>query len=156
MRAIKPEFDRFITKVVKSEGCWEWVGSKLPMGYGRIRRKRAGKQSVCLAHRLSYELFKGPIPEEVCIRHTCDNPSCVNPDHLVIGSHADNMQDMFKRNLTHSKLGNPVKLLNILTVREIREYMKQNPNTALQIIADKYGTSTIQVSRILRNKIWRD
>lgn len=84
---------RFMARVVKSDdpnGCWLWTGSRSGhQGYGGIR---IGNKTV-KAHRASHELFKGPIPPGLYICHTCDNPPCVNPDHLFAGSHLDNMRD---------------------------------------------------------------
>jgi hypothetical protein len=69
--------DRFWSKVEKSESCWNWTGAKVN-GYGVVKRHTVQGQ----AHRFSYEMAKGPIPEGLFIDHICRNPSCVNPDHL--------------------------------------------------------------------------
>lgn len=70
-------------------GCWNWNGAKDKNGYGAVRFLHARDK----AHRIAWKLFRGPIPEEMCICHACDNPSCVNPVHLFVGSKSDNMQD---------------------------------------------------------------
>jgi hypothetical protein len=70
-------------------GCWIWSGSKDPDGYGNIRDGQKMKR----AHRVSWELHNGPIPSGVHILHKCNNPSCVNPEHLKLGNHTENMQD---------------------------------------------------------------
>lgn len=73
--------------------CWEWQGGKTSDGYGAsaIRNKSA------LAHRVAWELANGPIPAGMEVCHRCDNPPCVNPAHLFLGSHADNIRDMFAK-----------------------------------------------------------
>ncbi len=82
---------RFWEKVEKSDGCWIWKAFKNKQGYGRIGIA-AGE---CVnAHRLSYVIHKGQIPEDHFICHTCDNPSCVNPEHLFTGTRQDNINDM--------------------------------------------------------------
>lgn len=75
-------------------GCWEWTGGKNNVGYGMFR-DGAGMRT---AHRVSYELHKGKIPKGKHVCHSCDNPKCVNPDHLWVGTHQDNMQDRSRKN----------------------------------------------------------
>jgi len=90
---------------VTETGCWIWVGSvtssRRKYQYGQINRNN----SKIKAHRASYELFVGPIPDGMSVCHRCDNPLCVNPTHLFLGTHADNMKDMVvkKRSLHGSK-----------------------------------------------------
>ena len=83
--------ENFWSKVIKSAGgCWEWTGHKLPFGYGHI----CWGQKMTLTHRLSWRLTYGEIPEGLCVLHKCDNPSCVRPDHLFLGTYLDNNRDM--------------------------------------------------------------
>ena len=84
---------------VSTTGCWEWNLSRLPNGYGRIS---IGHQKQDYTHRVSYRVHKGEIPEGLVVRHTCDNPCCCNPEHLILGTQKDNMQDCISRG-RHSK-----------------------------------------------------
>jgi|AntAceMinimDraft_17_1070374.scaffolds.fasta_scaffold31345_6 hypothetical protein len=103
-RKLKPLVDRFWDKVDKRglDECWPWTGSHNTSGYGEINRGLRGKGNI-LAHRASWEIHNGPIPEGkgwhgMCVLHHCDNPECVNPAHLFLGTQADNMRDMHVKN----------------------------------------------------------
>ena len=80
-RRCRPIAERFWPKVQYSPGCWLWTGAKTGRGYGQISRGRVGEGTV-LAHRLSYELIHGSIPDGLEVDHLCFNPACVNPGHL--------------------------------------------------------------------------
>lgn len=84
---------RFWEHVDKSSGCWVWTGAIDQDGYGRVRIGRRNRK----AHRVAYQLANGPFPAHLIIRHTCDNPPCCNPDHLLTGTHQDNMNDRRER-----------------------------------------------------------
>jgi hypothetical protein len=80
---------RFWSHVLESPACWIWTGNIGPNGYGRFGQR--------YAHRLSYEWMRGPIPEGMFVLHHCDNPPCVRPDHLFLGTAADNSHDMVRK-----------------------------------------------------------
>lgn len=106
--------ERFWSKVNKTDGCWIWTAYRDDKGYGCFGFR--GK--VWKAHRVAYELATGPIPTGAHILHSCDNPSCVNPEHLRAGTHADNMRDKvargrdFQASQTHCKHGHPFNATN--------------------------------------------
>lgn len=86
---------RFWEKVQRGEAtqCWPWTGAKNPHGYGKMFREG----EIVDAHRLSYEINRGEIPLGMCVCHTCDNPPCVNPLHLFLGTMKDNMDDKVRK-----------------------------------------------------------
>lgn len=91
-----PISERFWKYVNKAEsGCWEWRGTKDRLGYGRLSAGRG--KSPLKAHRVSFEMANGSIPAGLFILHKCDNPSCVNPDHLEAGDQKKNIADMIRR-----------------------------------------------------------
>lgn len=89
----RPAIERLLKKTDKTSGCWLWRGASVPRGYGVIYFN--GRQTY--THRVSYELHVGPIPDGLFVLHRCDVPACVNPDHLFIGSAADNVADMMAK-----------------------------------------------------------
>ena len=92
----RPE-DRFWLYCDRSDmsGCWIWTGSLNTGGYGQIKQARSNKK--ILAHRLSYQINRGPIPDGAVVLHKCDNTRCVNPDHLFLGTQSDNMLDAMRK-----------------------------------------------------------
>jgi hypothetical protein len=130
-----------------ANGCWEWMRGKRA-GYGQLQ---VGKKKTN-AHRASYEAFTGEIiPEGMVIRHTCDNPSCINPDHLVIGTMADNMADREargRRDVKGEQIGT-----SKLTERDVLAIRAST--LASGLLAKKYGVHSTNIWAIRAGKSWR-
>jgi hypothetical protein len=90
---------RFWSKVEKGQGCWTWTAGRNADGYGWFKISGGPK----VAHRVAWELTNGPIPEGLIVRHRCDNPPCVNPGHLELGTHKDNRRDCSQRGRASSR-----------------------------------------------------
>ena len=114
--------DRLWARVARQpSGCWEWKGYILHTGYGQLSRgPRNGGQ--VLSHRAAWEVTYGPIPEGLFVCHRCDNPPCINPEHLFLGTHADNMADMVAkgRNAVNASVPGWTRRLSDEQVAEIR------------------------------------
>jgi hypothetical protein len=96
--------ERAWAKIAKGEGCWEWQGSRNRDGYGQLAT-RSREQRWHLAHRVVWEDLHGPIQAGMEVCHRCDNPPCCRPDHLFLGTHADNMADMAAKARTARAIG---------------------------------------------------
>lgn len=94
---------RFWDKVQTGPSCWEWAAGRDKNGYGKIGRRHGEKPAF--AHRVSWELTNGQIPDQLCVLHLCDNPCCVRPDHLMLGTIEENNRQMIARGRAHWQKG---------------------------------------------------
>lgn len=94
---LRPLTERLWLKVRKGDGCWTFTGARNGYGYGVLIETVDGQRHERLAHRVAWSEANGPIPAGMVICHHCDNPPCVRPDHLFLGTHADNMADMIAK-----------------------------------------------------------
>jgi hypothetical protein len=145
--------ERFELKFYITPGCWIWTAYKNPLGYGRFNNK--GKMT--LAHRYSYETYVGPIPEAdgyhgMTVCHKCDNPACVNPDHLFLGTHQENMRDMAKKQRSAETRGEANGMAK-LTEQDIVNI--RNDQRSQRTIGKDYGIDQKTVWDIKHNRIWR-
>lgn len=149
---------RFQAFVDKSGECWEWQGYKNNRGYGTFLLKR----KLVLAHRISWMIEHGSIPDGLEVCHGCDNPSCVRPDHCFLGTQADNNRDMWGKGRGRGGGGgvNHVKGSahahthltdsDIRTMRALRE-----AGVKIRILADRFDVSTSNVCFIVNRKTWK-
>lgn len=128
----------------KADSCWAWTGSRIQGGYGMILAENGNE----LAHRVSYRMYVGDIPEGLFVCHKCDNRWCVNPDHLFAGTHAENMADMTAK-------GRQGKKLNRVTASEIRKAIRAG-HESQRSIARKFGVSPQLVTLIKQGRVWLD
>jgi HNH endonuclease len=137
--------ERFLSKVIRTEhGCWLWIGAKVPKGYGQFKIG----EKVYRAHRVAYELFKEEVPEGMFVLHSCDNPSCVNPDHLFVGTNSDNIQDSFDKGRS-SNVGelHPGHKLTEDDVLHILGSDKSNEELAAEYDVDRASIYKIRTGR---------
>ena len=151
---------RFWDKVRKTEGCWLWTGWRNQQGYGQIGS--GGRDSLGLGvHRVSWEIHYGPIPDGLFVLHHCDNPPCVRPDHLFLGTHSDNMQDMVKKGHHHSQRypelqGREFHGRAKLTEAQVQAIRDRYAMSGIRQrdLAEEYGMSPSQMSRIITHTSW--
>ena len=155
---IRDRFESKYTRIPMS-GCWIWEGM-IANGYGRLRTDTDPNKALSGAHRVAWELYRGPIPDNMQVCHSCDVPCCVNPNHLFIGSASENMQDAArkgrmnwrageKRNLPVGESSHQTTLKNS-DVISIRASDETGP-----VLARRYGVSVNTISRIRRRLVWR-
>jgi DNA-binding XRE family transcriptional regulator len=148
----KPLAERWAKRVARGDGCWEWTAYRDPFGYGRMGG--TDPKSIILAHRASWLIHFGPIPDGLDVLHRCDNPPCSRPDHLFLGTARDNMQDAStKGRTTRGERGYSAKLTagQVLAIRA--RYAEGG--ISQQRLADAYGVARETVSELIRHETWK-
>jgi hypothetical protein len=143
--AVSPHI-RFWKFVKKTNNCWEWLGTTT-RGYGSMG-------SNTYAHRISWEIHNGPIPKGFCVLHKCDNSPCANPEHLFLGTQAENNFDASRkgRNNPFGKAGK----LNPEKVNEIRSiFVRGSPTYGAHALGRKFGVNKRLIQNIIHRKIWK-
>lgn len=148
---------RFWSKVDRAAGpaeCWPWTAARNREGYGVFHVGRAAGRRSVRAHRLALELETGvPVPADAVVLHHCDNPWCVNPAHLAVGTPADNVADCARK----GRLARGDRLawkLSSAAVAEIRTRLAAGETQ--QALADEYGVGQPMISKIKHNRKWAD
>ena len=137
---------RFLTHVNKTNNCWEWLASKHPFGYGQFIRSSA--------HRWSFKFHVGKIPKGKYILHNCDNPSCVNPKHLRIGSQKENIVECSIKDRISFGIKRPNSKLTDENVLKIRKLYATSEISQMKL-AQKFNVSQRNIFNILHNVRWK-
>ena len=146
---------RFWMRVRKTDGCWIWTGGKLADGYGHMQISKSQHR----VHRYSWELAHGPIPNGLQVLHHCDNPSCVRPDHLFLGTNADNQRDKYEKGRSKfppvlrgsDAIGAKLTEGKALLVRA----MYASGQYRHKELAALFGVSNSATEHVVRRRTWR-
>lgn len=146
----RPPLDRFWEKVDKGDSCWLWTG-KRRFGYGRFNVRN----TWLLAHRWIYAATYGPIPDGLFVCHRCDNPGCVRPDHLFLGTAADNLADCARKGRRVFAVGeaNPKTRLTSVQVGQIR--LAHQGGAIVSRLAKQYGVNPNCIRDVVRRITWK-
>lgn len=136
--------------IITKNKCWQLTKFLTIRGYGRI----AVKDKSILAHRYSYKIFKGNIPKKLLVCHSCDNPKCINPDHLWLGTNADNALDKSQKKRGNQPSGKRKAKLNKEQVKNIKKMLKNG--SSYKEITKKYNLTSHSVYNIKVKKTWKN
>jgi len=146
----KSLFERFMEKVEVTENCWIWKGFKTAKGYGQIGKGKAG-EPILRAHRVSWEFAYGEIEEGLLVCHKCDNPSCVKPSHLFLGTPQENSSDMVMK----GRNGSGFNVYNAKYTDEMIEKVRseyESGHFTQRELADKFGIARSYMNKLLNGQ----
>lgn len=158
--------ERFWERVKKTEDCWLWSGLRYSNGYGHINASGHNGANL-LAHRVSWEIHNGPIPDGYHVCHKCDTPPCVNPEHLFLGTRSDNMRDMHAKGrgmhgASHWACQHPERIKRgerhqwaKLTAEQVKEIRRRRPSESLAQLAADFGVTKQLISKIALGHTWK-
>jgi len=153
--SVDKRIERLAKKIlIREDGCHEWIGKRFKNAYGQIGIALEPKKTrYFLAHRVAWELARGPIPDELMVLHRCDHPWCVNVEHLFLGTAQDNIDDMISKGRGNPLRGENAPRVKLSTkqVSEIRERYASGEITQ-QALGAIYGVSAKQISVICAGK----
>lgn len=156
-RETRPVAERFWEKVDRRRisECWPWTAkASHKYGYGMIATD--AQRGPIYAHRLSYELHYGPIPDGLHVLHSCDNPPCVNPTHLFLGTHVDNMEDCARKGRALSPSGEAHRSAKLTEDRVLAIRAASTGRRGEQVeLAHRYGVTRMTICQILKRQTWK-
>lgn len=134
-------YERFLNFVVKTtQGCWKWKGKLDHQGYAVLAGVKAA--------RISWEIYRGEIPDEICVLHVCDNPECTRPKCLWLGTKGDNNRDRAEK-------GRNKFAWDILTIEQVKSIRRESKFTSQRALAKKYGVSGASIWQIVTRKSYK-
>lgn len=149
-KTLKETFWKYVNKKEINE-CWNWIGASSKGGYGRFRINK----NIISSHRFSWVIYNGDIPNDKLVLHKCNNPPCVNPNHLYLGTNKDNSEYMVKQN-RYIKAQGEDNGRSKLILSQVKQIRKLKGILFQRIIAKKFNVSQSLISHIHNNKLWKD